>query len=147
MIAESGPLRKSAFQGRVQSARQKCSQIDVRVSCPKPFANLPAVNLDVEAYKNAPAAKIRAAWETSMETLRPLLARIAATDHLPLRCGCATMMVRCRAAPDCLSQRKPGAGSTHPGRRRWCDDCGGTGVATAARRPAAQRRGVGYVFR
>lgn len=43
---------------------------------------LPRVNLDVEAYKNEPAAKIRAAWETSMGTLRPLLARIAATDRL-----------------------------------------------------------------
>ncbi len=43
---------------------------------------LPKVNLDVEAYKNEPAAKIRAAWETSMDTLRPLLARIAAADRL-----------------------------------------------------------------
>ena len=43
---------------------------------------LPQVDLDVEAYKNEPAARIRAAWETSMETLRPLLARIAATDRL-----------------------------------------------------------------
>ena len=43
---------------------------------------LPEVNLDVEAYKNEPAAKIRAAWEKSMETLRPLLARIEATDRL-----------------------------------------------------------------
>jgi len=43
---------------------------------------LPRVDLDVEAYKNAPAARIRAAWETSMEALRPLLARIAATDRL-----------------------------------------------------------------
>jgi len=43
---------------------------------------LPGVNLDVDAYKNAPAAKIRAAWETSMDTLRPLLARIEATDRL-----------------------------------------------------------------
>jgi len=43
---------------------------------------LPRVALDVEAYKNEPAARIRAAWETSMETLRPLLARIAATDRL-----------------------------------------------------------------
>ncbi|MCK4315195.1 MAG: Eco57I restriction-modification methylase domain-containing protein, partial [Anaerolineae bacterium] len=29
---------------------------------------LPQVDLDVEAYKNEPAARIRAAWETSMET-------------------------------------------------------------------------------
>jgi len=43
---------------------------------------LPRVDLDVEAYRNEPAAKIRAAWETSMETLRPLLARIAAADRL-----------------------------------------------------------------
>jgi hypothetical protein len=43
---------------------------------------LPRVDLDVEAYKNEPAARIRAAWETSMETLRPLLARIEATDRL-----------------------------------------------------------------
>ena len=43
---------------------------------------LPKVDLDVEAYKNEPAARIRAAWETSMETLRPLLARIEATDRL-----------------------------------------------------------------
>ncbi|HEC34104.1 MAG TPA: hypothetical protein ENI37_05240 [Chloroflexi bacterium] len=43
---------------------------------------LPGVALDVEAYKNEPATKIRAAWETSMETLRPLLARIGATDRL-----------------------------------------------------------------
>jgi hypothetical protein len=42
---------------------------------------LPQVDLDVDAYKNEPAAKVRAAWETSMETLRPLLARIAATDR------------------------------------------------------------------
>jgi hypothetical protein len=43
---------------------------------------LPKVNLDVEAYKNEPAARIRTAWETSMETLHPLLTRIAATDRL-----------------------------------------------------------------
>jgi len=43
---------------------------------------LPGVNLDVDAYKNEPAAKIRAAWERSMEMLCPLLARIAATDRL-----------------------------------------------------------------
>ena len=43
---------------------------------------LPRVALDVEAYKNEPAARIRAAWETSMETLCPLLARIGATDRL-----------------------------------------------------------------
>jgi hypothetical protein len=43
---------------------------------------LPKVNLDVEAYKNEPAARIRAAWETSMETLHPLLTDIAATDRL-----------------------------------------------------------------
>jgi len=43
---------------------------------------LPNVRLDVEAYKNAPAAKIRAAWESSTATLRPLLAHIAAADRL-----------------------------------------------------------------
>jgi len=43
---------------------------------------LPKVDLDVEAYKNEPTAKVRAAWDTSMETLRPLLARIEATDRL-----------------------------------------------------------------
>ena len=43
---------------------------------------LPKIDLDVEAYKNEPAAKIRSAWETSMETLRPLLARMEATDRL-----------------------------------------------------------------
>jgi hypothetical protein len=43
---------------------------------------LPKVDLDVEAYKNESAARIRAAWETSMETLRPLLAHIEATDRL-----------------------------------------------------------------
>jgi len=43
---------------------------------------LPRVDLDVEAYKNEPAARIRAAWETSMETLHPLLAHIEATDRL-----------------------------------------------------------------
>jgi hypothetical protein len=40
------------------------------------------VDMDVDRYKNAPAARLRAAWETSLETLRPLLARIAATDRL-----------------------------------------------------------------
>jgi type I restriction-modification system DNA methylase subunit len=43
---------------------------------------LPNVALDVDAYKNEPAAKIRAAWQTSTETLRPLLADIATTDRL-----------------------------------------------------------------
>jgi hypothetical protein len=43
---------------------------------------LPKVTLDVDAYKNAPTAKIRAAWDRSMETLRPLLTRIEATDRL-----------------------------------------------------------------
>ena len=43
---------------------------------------LPKVGLDVDAYKNEPAAKIRAAWEIPMETLHPLLARIEATDQL-----------------------------------------------------------------
>jgi hypothetical protein len=43
---------------------------------------LTQVDLDVETYKNEPAARIRAAWETSMDTLRPLLARIKATDRL-----------------------------------------------------------------
>jgi len=43
---------------------------------------LPKVELDVDGYKNEPAARVRAAWETSMETLRPLLARIEATDRL-----------------------------------------------------------------
>jgi hypothetical protein len=43
---------------------------------------LPKVELDVDAYRNAPADKIRAAWERSMETLRPLLTRIEATDRL-----------------------------------------------------------------
>jgi hypothetical protein len=43
---------------------------------------LPKVALDVDAYKNEPAARIRAAWETSMETLQPLLACIEATDRL-----------------------------------------------------------------
>ena len=43
---------------------------------------LPRVELDVDAYKNEPAARICAAWETSMDTLRPLLADIAATDRL-----------------------------------------------------------------
>lgn len=40
------------------------------------------VDMDADSYKNAPAARVRAAWETSLETLRPLLARIAATDRL-----------------------------------------------------------------
>jgi hypothetical protein len=43
---------------------------------------LPKVDLDVDAYRNEPAQKIREAWETSMETLRPLLKDIAATDRL-----------------------------------------------------------------
>ena len=43
---------------------------------------LPRVDLDVDGYRSEPAAKIRAAWERSMGTLRPLLARIAATDRL-----------------------------------------------------------------
>ena len=43
---------------------------------------LPKVDLDVDAYRNEPAQKIRRAWETSMETLRPLLKDIAATDRL-----------------------------------------------------------------
>jgi len=43
---------------------------------------LPNVDLDVDGYKNEPAATVRAAWETSMETLRPLLACIEATDRL-----------------------------------------------------------------
>ena len=43
---------------------------------------LPNVDLDVDAYRNEPAQKIRRAWETSMETLRPLLKDIAATDRL-----------------------------------------------------------------
>jgi len=43
---------------------------------------LPKVALDVDAYKNVPTAKIRAAWERSMDTLRPLLTRIEATDRL-----------------------------------------------------------------
>jgi hypothetical protein len=40
------------------------------------------VDLDVDAYRNEPAQKIREAWETSMETLRPLLKDIEATDRL-----------------------------------------------------------------
>lgn len=36
----------------------------------------------MDGYKNEPAARVRAAWEISMETLRPLLARIEATDGL-----------------------------------------------------------------
>jgi len=43
---------------------------------------LPQVALDVDEYKNEPAAKVRAAWETSMEMLGLLLARIEATDRL-----------------------------------------------------------------
>jgi hypothetical protein len=43
---------------------------------------LPKVTLDVDAYKNEPAARIRAAWERSMAALRPLLTHIAATDRL-----------------------------------------------------------------
>jgi len=43
---------------------------------------LPKVDLDVDAYRNEPAQKIGEAWETSMETLRPLLKDIAATDRL-----------------------------------------------------------------
>jgi hypothetical protein len=43
---------------------------------------LPKVDLDVDAYRNEPAQKIREAWETSMETLRPLLKDTAATDRL-----------------------------------------------------------------
>ena len=43
---------------------------------------LPNVDLDMDAYRNEPAQKIRQAWETSMETLRPLLKDIEATDRL-----------------------------------------------------------------
>ena len=43
---------------------------------------LPKVDLDMDAYRNEPAQKIRAAWETSMGTLRPPLAHIEATDRL-----------------------------------------------------------------
>jgi hypothetical protein len=43
---------------------------------------LPRVDLDVDAYRNEPAQKIREAWETSMETLRPLLKDIGDTDRL-----------------------------------------------------------------
>ena len=43
---------------------------------------LPKVDLDVDAYRNEPAQKIRQAWETSMEALRPLLKDIKATDRL-----------------------------------------------------------------
>jgi hypothetical protein len=43
---------------------------------------LPKVGLDVDAYKNEPTARVRAAWEISTETLHPLLARIEATDQL-----------------------------------------------------------------
>ena len=43
---------------------------------------LPKVDLDADAYRNEPAQKIRQAWETSMEALRPLLKDIEATDRL-----------------------------------------------------------------
>jgi hypothetical protein len=43
---------------------------------------LPKVDLDVDAYRNEPAQKIRQAWETSMETLRSLLKDTEATDRL-----------------------------------------------------------------
>jgi hypothetical protein len=43
---------------------------------------LPNLDLDVDAYRNEPAQKIRQARETSMETLRPLLAHIGDTDRL-----------------------------------------------------------------
>ena len=43
---------------------------------------LPKVDLDVDAYRNEPAQKIRVAWETLMETLRPLLKDIEATERL-----------------------------------------------------------------
>jgi hypothetical protein len=43
---------------------------------------LPKVDLDVDAYKNESATRTRAAWDTSMESLRPLLARIEATNRL-----------------------------------------------------------------
>ena len=46
---------------------------------------LPTVDLDVDAYRNEPAQKIRQAWETSLETLRPLLKDIKATDRLIYR--------------------------------------------------------------
>ena len=49
---------------------------------------LPKVKLDVDAYRNVPAARIRAAWERSMEALRPLLTRIEATDRLIDRVEC-----------------------------------------------------------
>ena len=39
--------------------------------------------VDLDASRNEPAAqKIRQAWETSMEALRPLLKDIEATDRL-----------------------------------------------------------------
>jgi len=43
---------------------------------------LPKVDLEVDAYRNEPAQKIREAWETSMESLRPLLKDIEATDRV-----------------------------------------------------------------
>jgi hypothetical protein len=43
---------------------------------------LPNVDLEVDAYLNEPAQKIKDAWETSMETLWPLLKDIKATDRL-----------------------------------------------------------------
>jgi len=43
---------------------------------------LPKVDLDVDAYRNEPAQKIRQAWQASMEMLRPLLKDIEATDRL-----------------------------------------------------------------
>jgi hypothetical protein len=43
---------------------------------------VPKVGLDVDAYQNEPARKIREAWGTSMESLRPLLKDIEATDRL-----------------------------------------------------------------
>jgi hypothetical protein len=46
------------------------------------MSKVPKVDLDVDAYRNEPAQKIREAWETSMDTLRPLLAHIEATDRL-----------------------------------------------------------------
>ena len=38
--------------------------------------------VDLDAYRNEPAQKVRQAWETLMETLRPLLKDIEATDRL-----------------------------------------------------------------
>jgi hypothetical protein len=43
---------------------------------------LPNMDLDMDAYRNEPAQKIKQAWETSKETLRPLLKDIEATDRL-----------------------------------------------------------------